>query len=128
MLATDAQLDLRTGTPPFLARHFHESANSLLVQHLKWIDLQNASRNVVRDELTGIVTRETERRLGQIVRAERKELADLGDLVRDHARARQFDHSSGGILHLDTSFAEDLLGHAIDNDLLFLKCLRTADE
>ena len=54
---------------------------------------------VVRQELAlGVVAREAERRLGEVVRAEGAEVGDLGDLVGAHARARQLDHRAAAVL------------------------------
>ncbi len=45
-----------------------------------------------------VVAREAERRLGEVVRAERAEVGHLGDLVGPDARARQLDHRAAPVL------------------------------
>ena len=45
----------------------------------------------------GVVAADAERGLGQVVGAEREELADLGDLARHQRGARQFDHRADEI-------------------------------
>ena len=54
---------------------------------------------VVREELAlGVVAREAQRRLGEVVRAERAEVGELGDLVGPDAGARQLDHRAAQVL------------------------------
>ena len=55
--------------------------------------LEDAVLEVVGEELAlGVVAREAERGLREVVRAEREEVGVLGDLVGPDARARELDH------------------------------------
>ncbi len=56
---------------------------------------------VVREELPlRVVAREPECRLSEVVRPERAEVGELGDLVGAHACARELDHRAAEVLDL----------------------------
>ena len=77
----------------------HQVADALLVEHLERVALEDPVLEVVGEELAlGVVAREAERRLGEVVRAERAEVRHLGDLVGADARARQLDHRAAEVL------------------------------
>src|SRR5207302_10314369 len=95
VLAADAELERRLRPPPSLDRQPHQVADATHVQRLERIVLQNTIFQVPRQELAlRVVAGEAERRLGQVVRAEREEVGVRGDLVRTYARARELDHRS----------------------------------
>ena len=72
--------------------------------------------HVQRDELgLGIVTGEAEGRLGEVVGAKAEEVGVLGDLVGDHAGARQLEHRAHGNVELDALLGGYLGDHALDN-------------
>ena len=79
--------------------------------------------HVQRNELgLGVVTRETERRLREVVGAKAEEICVKGDLVGDHAGARQLEHRAHGNVELDALLGGDLGDHALD-DLASLNVL-----
>ena len=72
--------------------------------------------HVQRDELSlGVVTRETESRLREVVGAKAEEVGMLRDLVGDHASARQLEHRAHGNVELDTFLGGNLRNHALDD-------------
>ena len=72
--------------------------------------------HVQRDELSlGVITRETEGRLGEVVGAKAEEVCVMGDLISDHAGARQLEHRAHGNIELDALFVGNLGDHALDN-------------
>ena len=72
--------------------------------------------HVQRDELgLGVVTRETEGRLREVVGAKAEEVCVMGDLVSDHAGARQLEHRAHGNIELDALFVGNLGDYALDN-------------
>ena len=72
---------------------------------------EHAVLEVVREELAlRVVAREAERRLRQVVRAEREEVGMCGDLVCAHACARQLDHRSDEIREVASFLGRDANG------------------
>ncbi len=109
MLAADAHLEVgpRLAAPRHRGRD--ELAEALDVEHLERVVLQDAALVVERQELVlRILAGERERRLGQVVGAEREELGDLGQLPGAHAGAHDLDHGAELKCHRDPVFLFDL--------------------
>ena len=70
MLTADTKLNPRAGLPASDDGLFHQSAYSLSIEHRKGVGLKNVRRSIKIDELRCIVSRETERGLGEIIRPE----------------------------------------------------------
>src|SRR5581483_8415322 len=101
VLAADAELELRLRRTPTLDRDPHQAADAVLVEYLERVPLEHAVVQVAREELPfGVVTRDAERRLRQVVRTEGEEIRVLGDLAGAHARARQLDHRADEPRHV----------------------------
>ncbi len=67
--------------------------------HLERVALEDPVLEVVREELAlGVVAREPERRLREVVRAEREEVRLRGDLVGAQRGARELDHRPAQVL------------------------------
>ena len=93
VLAADSHLQVVLHAAAALDRDSHQLADALLVDHLERVALEHAVLEVARQELAlGVVAREAERRLSQIVRPEGEEVGLAGDLVGADARSRQLDH------------------------------------
>ena len=93
VLPADAKLDVVLDAARPLDRELHQGTDALLVERLERVALEHAVLQVARQELAlGVVAREAERCLREVVRAERAEVGKLGDLVGPDARARQLDH------------------------------------
>src|SRR6187455_806666 len=108
-LVADPELELRVDATPAFHGDPHQVADTLSVEHLERVPLEDAVLQVVREELPlRVVAREAERRLREIVRPERAEVGVLGDLVGAHARARELDHRPDAVLDLRL-----LGGHAV---------------
>src|SRR5262249_42674801 len=92
VLAPDGELGAVLRLPAALDRDPHELADSIAVERLERVAREDLVLEVVREELAlGVVAREAERRLREVVGAEREEVGVLGDLVGTDARARQLD-------------------------------------
>src|SRR5207253_7957145 len=90
VLAADAELDSFLGASAPLDRDPHQVADAALVERLERVPIEHAVIEVARQELPlGVVTGEAERRLREVVRAEREEIGVLGDLVGADAGARE---------------------------------------
>ena len=77
----------------------HQVADAVLVERLERVALEHAVLEVEGEELAlGVVARHAERRLREVVRAEREEVRDLGDLVGAQRGARQLDHRPAEVL------------------------------
>ena len=105
------ELDLRLRRPPPLDRDPHQVADALDVDHLERVPLEHAVLEVPRQELPlRVVARERERRLRQVVRAEREEVRDLGDLVGTETGPRHLDHRADEVLQARRLLLPDRLG------------------
>ena len=112
VLAADADLEARPARAPPFDRERHQAAHALHVEHLERVVLQDAALVVHRQELVlRILARERERRLRQVVGAEREELGDLGEVLRAHAGAHHLDHRAELAGHLDAVGHLDLVLH-----------------
>ena len=99
VLAADPELQVFLRASPPLHGDPHQVAHSALVEDLERVALEHAVLEVVGEELPfRVVAREPERRLRQVVRAEREEVGVLGDLVCADARTRELDHRAAQIL------------------------------
>src|ERR1700678_1266278 len=73
------------------------------VQRLERIVLENSGLlfiDVVWQKPSCVIAGKTHRRLRQVVRAEREELGNFGNLIREERRPRQLDHGADEILNL----------------------------
>lgn len=87
LLAADADLDGRVGVAGMLAGVADEAADTDLVERLERVALEQPVAQVLGDQLAAhVVATECEHQLGEVVRAEREEVADLGQLAR-HQRS-----------------------------------------
>ena len=86
VLAADTELELGLDAAAALDRDLHQLADTLGVEHLERVALEDAVLEVEGEELAlGVVAREPDRRLREVVRAER---AEVRDLARSRRRAR----------------------------------------
>ena len=81
---------------------FHQLANTFLVKFSKWIVLEDFSIIVCIQELTSIITGETECHLSQIVCSEAEEVSLFSDFVSSQCCTRNLDHSTNLILKVYT--------------------------
>jgi hypothetical protein len=70
MLTTDTATEVRTYLAAFLHSELDETANTLLVEYLEWVNLQNLLVEVYRQERSDIVAAVTEGHLSQVVGTE----------------------------------------------------------
>ena len=79
--------------PAALDRHPHQLADAFPVERRKRVVREHAVLEVAREELAlGVVAREPERSLRQVVGAEGEEVGVTGDLVGSDTGARKLDH------------------------------------
>ena len=101
VLAADAHLQVLLHAAPALDRDPHQVADALLVDNLERVPLEDARLEVAREELAlGVVPREAERRLGEVVRPERAEVRLARNLVGTDTGARQLDHRPDVVVKL----------------------------
>ena len=70
MFTTDTATELRTYLTTFLHGELDETANTLLVEYLEWVNLQNLLVEVCRQERSDIVAAVTEGHLSEVVGTE----------------------------------------------------------
>ena len=103
------------GGATLLDGHAHELQHRR-VDGLEGVVLQDLLVHVQGDELgLGIVTREAEGRLGEVIGAKAEEVSMMGDLVGNHAGTRQLEHRAHGNIELDALLGGNLGDHALDN-------------
>ena len=130
MFAADAAVQLGTSLTTKLDRHLHQLADADGIETSKRIGLVDLVRIVCGQELAGIVTREPERHLRQVIGAEAEEFRLLRDIVRGERRARDLDHRADLILELEAGFLDDFVRRLHDDildELHFLCFARQRD-
>ena len=130
VFAADAAVQLGTSLTTKLDRHLHQLADADGIETGKRIGLVDLVRIVCGQELAGIVTREPERHLRQVVGAEAEEFRLLRDIVRGERRARDLDHRADLILELEACFLDDFVRRLHDDildELHFLCFARQRD-
>ena len=81
MLAANAKLDSRARFAAAFGSDGHQIADAILIQSDERILFEDAGVDILVEETRGVVARNADRGLRQIVRAEREELRRLCDLV-----------------------------------------------
>src|SRR6266513_5576041 len=81
MLPADADLELGPRAPAQLDGQLDELADALLIEHLERVVPQDAVLHVERQEPAGVVARQAEGGLREVVRSKGEKLGVLGDLV-----------------------------------------------
>src|SRR5437868_15478404 len=109
MLTADADLHAGPTLAPLVHRHLHQPSDAGPVEGGEWVDGENLLLDVLEQELAfGVVAREPERRLGQVIGPEGEELGKLGDLPGGETGARNLHHRAELVLDLGLLFLEDL--------------------
>src|SRR3954447_12963628 len=114
VLAANAELEAIAHLPPAVGRDANELTDAFAVDRDERVDRQNALRLVRAEEARGVVARNAERGLRQIVGAEREELRGLADLAGLETRARQLDHGADLVVDLGPGLLRDGLRHRVD--------------
>src|SRR5699024_2087595 len=83
--------------------HLHQFADTNLVKFCKWIVLVDLSVIVSVEELTSVVTGESECHLCQVVCTEAEEVSFFCDLVSCKSSSRDLDHCTNFVFKVDTS-------------------------
>ena len=95
MLAANAHLQRGLRGPALIGGDTHHGADPFDVDADERVFGQHPLVHVIRQEAPGIVARQTEDGLRQVIGAEAEEVGDLRDLVRDQRGTRQLDHRVG---------------------------------
>ena len=117
VLTADTAVEFGTGRAAELDRHLHQLADAHRVETGEGIGFVDLVRIVCGQELAGVVAREAERHLGEVVRTEAEELRFLGDVVCSKGCARDLDHGADLILELDARLRDGLV-RRLDDDVL----------
>src|SRR5579884_6466 len=115
VFAANPELDLRARFASHVARRFHQAPHALLINGYERVCLHNIALQICGKEAPGIVPAHCEGGLGEVVRAEAKELGVAGDLVGHERRARNFNHGPHQIFEFCSVFPGNLLRHAADD-------------
>ena len=114
MFAADAEFDVRAGGAAAFGGHAHQGADAFAVERDERVFFQDALFDIGRQEFAGVIARQAERGLRQVVGAEGEEVGDLGDFVGDDAGARQFDHGADDVFDFHAGFGEHFGGDFLD--------------
>src|SRR5690242_12933001 len=101
MLAADAELQVLARLAAALGADLHQLADAIAVDRDEGVLLEDALLLILAEEAAGVIARQAEAGLRQIVGAEAEELRRLGDLAGAQNGARQLDHRADEIGHLD---------------------------
>mmetsp|Transcript_26574 Transcript_26574/g.55687 ORF Transcript_26574/g.55687 Transcript_26574/m.55687 type:complete len:223 (+) Transcript_26574:398-1066(+) len=115
----------------------HHESNTLLVNCLERIIIEDADFKVLRNESIRVVARNTHGHLGQIVRTIRKEVTEwlsigiilqIRNLVRNDCCPWHLDHCSDLILDIDSAFGTNAFSFTFDDEGLILVLIDGSDE
>src|SRR5690606_939473 len=79
---TNSQLNVRPGPTSQLNRHFDQFANTFLIDRSKRIGFKNSFADIRGQKSAGVVARNPQSRLGQIIGAEAEKLSMISQLIR----------------------------------------------
>ena len=128
MFAADTALQILTRAASLEYRLADQLADTVAVQNLERIVLQNTLFEVDRQELGDIVARESQGHLRQVIGSEREELCNLGYLIGRNCRTRNLDHRTDHIVDPVVALGEDLFGRTVDDLLLVTELLVVAHQ
>src|ERR1700761_3830058 len=101
MLAANAELDASPCRPAAIGGDADHLADALRVERDERVLLDDAELLVLADKARGVVARDAEHGLSQIVGAKAEERGGLGYVGRKQGGARQFDHCADLIGEFD---------------------------
>ena len=108
VLAADPDLHSLAGLAALFHRDLHQPPHAFLVDRLERVARQDLLLQVADDERAlGVVAREAERGLRQVVGAEGEELRLLRDLARGQRGARDLDHGAELVGNANAGFLLD---------------------
>ena len=129
MLAADPDLQIRPRLAPLPHRQLHQPADPVLVDGLERISRQDLLLQVADDEVPlGVVAREPERRLRQVVGAEGEELGLRCDLAGGERGPRDLDHRAELVRHCDSLLLLHVLRHGLEQRVHLLQLCERADK
>ena len=102
VFTTDAELDVRASLLTQFRCSLDELANANLVEFGEGVAIVDLLLVVSVEEVPGIVTRETEGHLCEVVRPEGEELSMGGDLVSGEGRAGDLNHGADAVFKSHT--------------------------
>ena len=116
VFAADAAVQFGAGLAAELNGHLHQFAHADGVEAGERIGFVDLVLVVRRQELAGVVTREAEGHLRQVVGAEAEELRLFGDLIGGERRARDLDHGADFVFEVCARSLDDFVGR-LDDDV-----------
>ena len=129
VLAADAELEAGLDRAAALDPERDELADALLVDRLERVLLEHAVLEVDGEEaVLGVVAREPDRRLREVVRAEAEEVGRLGELRRAQRCARQLDHRADQVVERLAGRCELLGDRLLDERAHAAQLLAVGDE
>jgi hypothetical protein len=100
---------------PLLGCDAHQFADAVDIERDEGILFDDAFLLVDSSGIgRGVVARNAEGGLGQVVGAEGEELGHFGNIAGPHGGARQLDHGADEIGDVDAGLADDFAGDGID--------------
>src|SRR5579884_1173302 len=129
VLAADADLEVGPGAPPALDAEPHELAHPRAVERLERVARQDLLLDVRTQELgLGIVAREAEDGLREVVGPEAEELRQSSDLVSHERGPRDLDHRAELVVDLRPRARLYLLGGSLQHGVHAAQLLEITDE
>ena len=92
VLTTHTELEGRIRSPATRHRNLDELTDALDINRRERIAVEDALFPIVAQELTRVISGETERHLGQVVRTEGEEIGVTGDLSGRQRTPWNFNH------------------------------------
>src|SRR5687767_15195667 len=128
MFTANTDLEIWFHTTTALGTEAHQLAHAVAVENLKRIVFNDLALDVVGQKAARIVAAQSERRLRQVVSAEREEVGVSGDAIRHQCGPRQFDHRADVVVDRHAVFAHHLSGYFVNQIRLLMQLLAQRHE
>jgi len=118
MDAANSDLEVWLRFPAFFHGPFHQQADTFLIKSFKRIITPDTVGQIIVEELSAIISRNSKGGLGQIISAKGKEFSFPGYFISGQSRSWYFDHGTNFIFDSDFILFHHLSSHPIDNFFL----------
>mmetsp|Transcript_9959 Transcript_9959/g.17638 ORF Transcript_9959/g.17638 Transcript_9959/m.17638 type:complete len:205 (-) Transcript_9959:855-1469(-) len=137
MLSTNREGEVRICLATIECRIFYKPTNSVLVNCFERIFWKEFSFDVLGNEDSSIVTRDSHCHLGQIVCSVREEVAEFlsigfvnksSELIRNQSSARHFDHGSNFIWNIYLALFLNPFGSGLNFECLVFEFVNVSNQ
>ena len=128
MLATDTTFEVLTCLTTLLNTHLDELTNTLLIENLEWIDIQNLLFKITWEEACDVITAVTEGHLGKVVSTKAEVFCLLCNDISCQSSTRNLNHCTNLEWNFNTFLLEELCCCLTNDALLDIKLIDNTNQ